>query len=482
MAEAPITIPLEQNFVQEITKNIDKYLPSLDANFETVKKILSKDQYQQVKEYHESKKSGFDDRALMRDILDSVKDVGSDKANEKYWKKYKKVIGKGFDKLLPFISENMRSISELLTEDQKAKVVEYKKQEKILNEQEQYYKLMNKTLAFKGEDKLERKVQSKKGIGLGKKANFEKLIPDISENLRLMEKFLTTEQKSRIQEYQQKEELKEKDKQITELLKKNSGPLQKIKDKLTKKFDLLFNKQRWFEKAGDAFKNLKNRAGGFLMEILKAGLLYIVFKDEFDEIIKYIKPELIRIWDEVVAKTKALVELMVNWILSAIESRWPNLAKFGGFDAETRKRQEAEEKNAKELYLQLYKLEIDRLKAATKSGDEQALAITKTPKGTKDYIDKQVEERMFNYQQDGKYRVPEKALKEELKSIKEEYNYLKDLKSDNKQNTEAVVTAYNTGTGEIVKAIKESQPEIILSKNTDKNNYNPLARSWGTLT
>jgi hypothetical protein len=487
MPESPLNIPLEQNFVLEMTKNIEKYLPVLDENIKAVKNLLSKDQYDRVRQYHEQQKTDTIDQGLMKKILDSViiqektqiskkdftesiEDKKQKKFNNAFWKQYKSTIGKDFSKFMPLISENMGELSKFLTENQKSKIERYDKQKEILEKQEDLYNMISEAQKYKGELGIKEKVQTT--VSGGKKSEefnkkFDKRIEVLADNFTLVADYLTGEQKRKIQEYQQKEELKEKEKQITQLLKtKEKSKYTKIKEKLYDKYNNFIIRHRWFEKSVQAFKDLKQKAVGLAGGLLKAGLMYLLFKDEFDKIFKYLKPELLKIWSTVQKNLIKVFQVAGDFLLQFFAEKLPKgVLEFLGIDAQTI---QIEKEVSKRVQQHIQNIPKNKPSAAERflgmsntyktDYDKQMSDIVKLRK----LIEENKKDPSFFKKSD--IGLLYKQLVDKGGWSKEELNML--LKSNN-NNIEKVAKTIEESNNKVIKAIEKNKPNIEFKTGND---------------
>ena len=64
---------------------------------------------------------------------------------------------------------------------------------------------------------------------------------------------------------------------------------------------------------------------------------YFIFKKEFDMIWKYLKPEMVKIWNMITKGIKETLGTVVDFLLKIIEQKAPKVAEWFGINERTRK-------------------------------------------------------------------------------------------------------------------------------------------------
>jgi len=309
-----------------------------------------------------------------------------EKSAKSFLKEFRKTAGKDFAKHFEHISDdliyltNLSNIESILNKSESKRIEIYRAQQQERENQNEIYKILAKQTQFSREEKLGKKIQGKIG---GEKEDFNKIFKSqmhiFANHFRDFEDYLSDDQKRQVEDYQSRQEIKEKEFELLKILRdEKKSKYTKIKDKLLDKYNQFILKNRWFEKSIEAFKGLKQKAGHWLGELLKAGLLYIVFKKEFDMIWQYVKPEMIKLWEIIKKQLKSTWDQLLKWIFASFEKYSPKWAERLGITAKQLAEKEKKEK-IKEIYspqLQkiYYEQELLKLKQERKQFEEGKLA------------------------------------------------------------------------------------------------------------
>lgn len=189
---------------------------------------------------------------------------------------FQKKILSDFEKYIPTLADNISTVADLLTKDQKDRIREYKNDQKILENEQEIRRVLESI------DKP-KPVEISKIPAIDKfkaelSANFEKYVPVISKNMGSMSDLLTKDQKEKIKQYETQQDLLEKQDDIKKILESANKPkMLKLQEKLTESYHKFIVKNKWFEKSIKFFESMSKKAGNWLIDILKAVLLLAIF-------------------------------------------------------------------------------------------------------------------------------------------------------------------------------------------------------------
>jgi len=125
MTDNVLTIPLEQDFQKTILKDFEKYIPVLADNIRIIGNLLTKEQRDRVRSYQYAEEDSEDQKEVLKLLKEIDSPAKKIKQTDSYWKQYKKIVGRDFEKYLPLISDNIKLTNQYLSDDQKKKVKEF---------------------------------------------------------------------------------------------------------------------------------------------------------------------------------------------------------------------------------------------------------------------------------------------------------------------------------------------------------------------
>jgi hypothetical protein len=358
MADNVLTIPLEQDFRKTILKDFEKYIPVLADNIRIIGNLLTKEQRDRVRSYQYAEEDSEDQKEVLKLLKEIDSPAKKIKQTDSYWKQYKKIVGRDFEKYLPLISDNIKLTNQYLSDDQKKKVKEFETVEKTLEQQSRMRKLLEEANQMKFDLGIKKQLQTGKtfenreeGI-IGQRfdaKNFNKYIPVFSKNMGVVADLLTEDQKQKIKFYQQQTENAENLKKIAKILKEaNKSKYQRIKDKITEKYNQFLLKNRWFEKSMDSFKNMGRTAGHWIWEIMKAFLVLSLFDPNsllFKMFMRMVEDVTKKFIDLLFNFLPKFAKMLASVLAEELQKVLPTgLQKFFNIDKETIKKREEEEK------------------------------------------------------------------------------------------------------------------------------------------
>jgi hypothetical protein len=463
----------EESFYKERTKKLSRTRNPEESFYkEKIPQKVSRSKNSdinnnQLKGYFDDLKEAFPDEAYYkkdkRDKEDSSYEVTKkmEKMSKDFLKEYKKVSGKDFAKNFSDLANNMKymrdipDITEYLNKADIKKIKDAEKQQEILDVQKSFKDILDKISEQNIERNLEAKqkvrdttvktsVQNKIGSGENFNRKFSSQLDLFAEYFSDFRDYFTDTQKRQVEEYMADKESRKKQDELNKLLiKEKKSKYAKIKEKLMDKYNQFVLKHKWFEKSIDAFKSIKNQAGGFIFELLKLGLLFAAFPKEMKDLWNKIRPELKKMWDDV-----------IDGLLKLIESTktGSTLLKTFGLDAKNREKQKKLEKFRPELERLLFLSEVEKQKKL-----RQALPFANPNRN----LPKTEREREI-------YQAVEEKRMEDLKDRVEQRIQKMGLSQTSIDETKAELSSLGIKLDEINKTLKETNKEQVKATKDSK--------------
>ena len=482
MADNTLTIPFQEALTSG-NKEFKEYLPLLSDNLYIIASLLTRRQLEEVKAYNRDKKYYEADEKEQKEVLEQLKLINDPKSAKKkddsFWKQYKKLVGKDFDKFLPLISDNIRLTKGYLSESQKGRLKDYEARKKTLEQQSAMRKLLEEANEMKLSTNLMSKVQGGDQMSVGTERleirssrfeakDFDKYIPTFAKNMNIVAGVLTEDQKLKIKYYQQQEESAQNQKEIAKVLKEANKPKYlKIKEKLTEKYNNFILKHKWFEKSMDSFKNIARTGGHWLWELIK-GFLVLTLFDRNGTILKLFGKVLMEVGQKIWQIAKQIVPPVLKWIWDGIVKVVPVFFKWLG----------EEIANVWNDLLKLLGSGIEKLVRAIIPEPMQKLLgldLQSEIKRTKEEI-KRLEELRKNDKRQQEIRKPltkqftEKELQEGINSLRQNFA---GKNIDQKQLSSSLEEAITNG----MNNMKQKEVNVNVQTGSTNKSFTPLSRT-----